>query len=431
MQQELSRWPEASSPEKVAYAIRHLESFEFSALDLTRDDLVHVLLAVFQSNSVMDIVGISEMKMRRFILASRRRMWQLPFHNFCHVCDVVQHVHALLTSTGLHKQLPHTDQFALLVAALCHDLEHPGVSNVELALKYSLGPADAYSTVLSLEEHHASVALELISDKDIDLFSEAEPGTLQAFKSTVTGIIMATDMRHHDDYCRRLHSGDDVLGVSRLSRTGGPAAEEDAAQGDLNQFIMQVLLKAADVCNVVKPFHVAKKWAVRITDEHFAQGDLECRSRLPVTPSYDRRSNTRVGAQLNFIRIIRPFFSSVCGLFPALQRPLMVQLAENEAQWGYYTDEVLLLEEGTFPSYGSCNPRSSIGSSMSATPTTSQPPPIRRAGDRHESHDVEITINMQPPTSLPLGVFAHVRDDKYEHVRDDKLSGRHMGADNV
>ena len=48
---------------------------------------------------------------------------------------------------------------------------------------------------------------------------------------------------------------------------------------------MQVLIKSADISNVLKPFAVARGWALRVMDEFFLQGDLESQYGLPVTVS--------------------------------------------------------------------------------------------------------------------------------------------------
>jgi hypothetical protein len=34
---------------------------------------------------------------------------------------------------------------------------------------------------------------------------------------------------------------------------------------------MEVLMKSADISNVVKPFEIAKKWAIRVMNEFFNQ----------------------------------------------------------------------------------------------------------------------------------------------------------------
>jgi len=43
----------------------------------------------------------------------------------------------------------------------------------------------------------------------------------------------------------------------------------------------------------LKPFPIAKKWAMRVTDEFFLQGDKERAQKMPTTPMCDR--NTQVG----------------------------------------------------------------------------------------------------------------------------------------
>lgn len=116
----------------MADTISLIGTFQFNALDLSKDDLMHVLLAIFQGNTVLDKISIPEAKAKRLILAVRDRMSDVPFHNFWHVCDVVQHVYALVAATGLHRRFSRTEQLALIVAALCHDVEHPGVANVGL-----------------------------------------------------------------------------------------------------------------------------------------------------------------------------------------------------------------------------------------------------------------------------------------------------------
>ena len=51
---------------------------------------------------------------------------------------------------------------------------------------------------------------------------------------------------------------------------------------------------------MLKPFPVARRWALRVTDEFFLQGDVERDLGLdPVTPSCDRRTQSRVAMQVS------------------------------------------------------------------------------------------------------------------------------------
>ena len=48
-----------------------------------------------------------------------------PYHNWRHVADVTQTAYALAVASGLMRAMPDRERLALLMAALCHDLEHP------------------------------------------------------------------------------------------------------------------------------------------------------------------------------------------------------------------------------------------------------------------------------------------------------------------
>ena len=52
-----------------------------------------------------------------------------PYHNFRHAVDVLQTVYVLIRTMSGGEYLTHLEIFGIMVAALCHDLEHPGLNN--------------------------------------------------------------------------------------------------------------------------------------------------------------------------------------------------------------------------------------------------------------------------------------------------------------
>ncbi len=63
-----------------------------------------------------------------FIHAIRKNYFDVPFHNFYHAVDVLQTVYSLLTTFECDKVLATpSERIAILLAALCHDLRHPGM----------------------------------------------------------------------------------------------------------------------------------------------------------------------------------------------------------------------------------------------------------------------------------------------------------------
>ena len=48
-----------------------------------------------------------------------------PYHCWAHVADVTQAVYAIGLLSGALDTMPDGERLALLMAALCHDVEHP------------------------------------------------------------------------------------------------------------------------------------------------------------------------------------------------------------------------------------------------------------------------------------------------------------------
>ena len=79
-------------------------------------------------------VGISVDKLQRFIIGVRDRMLDNPYHNWFHIFDVTQTTYSLALLCGIMDRLSDMQVFALIISALCHDLEHPGVNNVFVSI---------------------------------------------------------------------------------------------------------------------------------------------------------------------------------------------------------------------------------------------------------------------------------------------------------
>jgi len=107
-------------------AKRQLLSFDFDPTALPSDVLCHLAMAMFVSAGLPE--GVGQDSVRRLILAVRASMPDNSYHNFFHVIDVLQTTNALATATGTMPRLDSFERFALLSTALCHDMEHPGVS---------------------------------------------------------------------------------------------------------------------------------------------------------------------------------------------------------------------------------------------------------------------------------------------------------------
>eukprot|EP00735_Rhodelphis_limneticus_P009162 TRINITY_DN2576_c0_g1::TRINITY_DN2576_c0_g1_i1::g.19449::m.19449 TRINITY_DN2576_c0_g1::TRINITY_DN2576_c0_g1_i1::g.19449 ORF type:complete len:189 (-),score=54.57,sp/O95263/PDE8B_HUMAN/34.91/6e-12,PDEase_I/PF00233.14/1.5e-17 TRINITY_DN2576_c0_g1_i1:597-1118(-) len=102
-----------------------------------------------------------------------------------------------------------------------------------------------------------------------------------------------------------------------------------------------MLLKAADIGNVLRSFLVAEKWATVLSNEFFSQGDTERRLGMTVTPSFDRQNenNTLPASQVGFYTLFcLDFFTTLVSFTPEFKcRTFTMQ--RNYAQWCWRKEE--------------------------------------------------------------------------------------------
>jgi hypothetical protein len=329
----LPEWP-AIDDDLFAPSKRHLLSFDLDPTTLPSDVLCHLALEMFVSAGLP--AGLATPRVRCFILAVRASMLDNPYHNFYHVIDVMQTTNALATCTGTMARLDAWERFALLSAALCHDMEHPGVTSQFLSKAAGDATRGKYKDIIFrdalLEKHHALRALEFMCDRDVGILEGLSSAQYYHFRSSVSKIILATDMTRHNEYVKNLQE-------FAVRRAEDPAVEID------KQLAMELMVKCADISNVVKPVAVARRWALRITDEFFLQGNAERAMGMDISPTCDRFSISRVELQTGFIdHVAAPLFTLFAAAFPqdGFETPL-AQLRHNRALYALCSD--LDLEE--------------------------------------------------------------------------------------
>lgn len=213
------------------------------------------------------------------------------------------------------------DQYALLVAALCHDIGHQGRTNpflVELGNELAL----RYNDKSPLENMHCAKLFEIASNQDTDVFKQMDKETKKQARRICIAAILHTDNVNHFEMVRE---------ISKIYEMASDLCELQASQPDLlPQYIEQVMQKNslqwlelflhfADVSNPLKPFPVCQKWAWRVLDEFFEQGDEEKSLGLPVGMLNDREKINRPGSQHGFIQfLVAPLVFGTVRIFPDL-----------------------------------------------------------------------------------------------------------------
>lgn len=281
----------------------------------------------------------------RFFAAVEKEYLNNAFHNFSHATDVLHGVAKMLRLTNSENFLTELEQFSLLIAAIGHDIGHPGVNNGflsevghELALQYNdLSP---------LENHHVSKLYSIIQIEETNVFSVLSKEHYKEVRKYCIETILHTDMMGHQamvkDLTMLFQMNLEVFTGGLTGSAGAPGPEVDIfAQPDTKLLIMENILHSADVSNPCRSWEVSYAWAMCVLEEFFSQGDQEKMLGVPVQMLNDREKVNRPNSQIGFLEfLIAPFFAAQIRLFHNLHE-YGDHLAHNIVKW-----EDMWAEEG-------------------------------------------------------------------------------------
>ena len=162
-------------------------TMNYDALSKSDEDQLAHLVRMLENMKVPATLRKPVEDVIPFVCEVKAKMPNNPYHNSRHVTDVTQCMYTLLLATKVAHRLEPIELAAAFVGAICHDLDHPGLSNTwqnneqtELARKY-----DGESP---LEHHHLDEFVALAAK--YDLLGNIEPAQAARFKEIVTEMIL-------------------------------------------------------------------------------------------------------------------------------------------------------------------------------------------------------------------------------------------------
>lgn len=323
-----------------------LHCWECDIFAVEQSQLTAVAMEIFVRSRTVQELGIPTDALTAFISrVSKRYRAMNPYHNFRHAVDVTQTMFTLL-HTPLGAALSHLDRFSLLVASLCHDLDHPAQDNMyQINTRNKL--AITYNDKSVLENHHAAETFRIIAHKPSNITRDFSDLQWKSFRKTVIALILATDMTSHFSLVGQLDTvlanGHVTPQHTTVSPAAGTAADPTVTatvpagvvpeSPEEHLMLLQVLLHSSDISNPCKEWVAARLWSDLILKEFLAQGDLERAAGLPVSPNGDRNTMHQATLSLNFIDfIVAPLFVSLRRLLPTLPQPCR-HLRRNRENW--------------------------------------------------------------------------------------------------
>ena len=320
--------------------VQNFQNWNFDVLSIaSTEELGMLVVSMFTAVEVKAVYSIPTSVLFKFVAAIREKYLSTnPYHNFYHATDVLQTVFCILTSMGAKEHLHHIDTFCLMIAALAHDVGHPGLNN-SYHVNAQTDLAVTYNDQSVLENMHSAILFRTLKDSTQNILGYLDVDTLRKARKRIMNLILSTDMASHFDITKEI----DSLLQSPMKGTndGGSRARRKVLGLPERAVLSQGIMHLADISNPAKPWRVSKAWSDLVLEEFFMQGDREQQLGLPISPNMDRRTTKQEILSLNFIDfIVTPIFIATTNILPAMKKACDI-LASNRNEWDTMREEAL------------------------------------------------------------------------------------------
>ena len=231
---------------------------------------------------------LDELKLDKFLMALSRTYQNKKalYHTSLHGTDVCYSTLLILTflknDENKIENISELDKVSLIIAALGHDVGHPGLTN-----QFLINSRDELSTIYNdrsvLENFHCAKTFQLLGNNELNIFSNFSNEDFLSLRKKIIGEILSTDMSFH-------------LNIINEYREYKKSRDEKLGQNQLN-FITHI----ADLFHNYRKFDISIRWIELLSNEFWNQGDKEKELGLPVSFMCDRNNIDVPASQIAFL----------------------------------------------------------------------------------------------------------------------------------
>eukprot|EP00842_Homolaphlyctis_polyrhiza_P000172 jgi/Hompol1/1155/HPOL_001331-RA len=190
-----------------------------------------------------------------------------PYHSFYHAIDMTYMTYYLLHDMGIREQLDLTsaDVAALLLAAIAHDVLHPGTNNL-FQVNSSTPVAKLYHNQSVLENQSMHYVLDLLTTKytflesfhfeDLQASNTPHQEIIVRIIDTISDAILKTDMAFHfslleqvatlaDSYAEQMTTGSPSLSYSSTMHSINSPSNRNTEPDLIRKSFMRLLSEAS------------------------------------------------------------------------------------------------------------------------------------------------------------------------------------------
>ncbi|XP_039285353.1 cGMP-dependent 3',5'-cyclic phosphodiesterase-like [Nilaparvata lugens] len=230
--------------------------FSFPTRTIPRKVTVHIAFQMFEVLGFVKRFQIDRDHLAKFLLYIQRGYRDTPYHNWDHAFSVFHLLCLLLRNLNLIEKghLTWVQGLALVVSAVCHDIDHRGTNN-QFQMASGTILASLYSSEGSvMERHHVSQTMCILNTEDCNIVSHLNEQEYKSFIDLVSRLIIATDLSNH----------------FRVIDSQGAMAREgyDPTNSQHRELLLHLLMTCGDLCDQIKPWEACHKVTVSTTQLH-------------------------------------------------------------------------------------------------------------------------------------------------------------------
>lgn len=305
----------------------NLFSFTFHDFDLSDEDTCRATLRMFLQCNLVEKFHIPYDVLCRWILSVKKNYRPVKYHNWRHALNVAQTMFAMLKTGKMERFMSDLEILGLLVACLCHDLDHRGTNNA-FQTKTESPLAILYSTS-TMEHHHFDQCVMILNSESNNIFQALSPSDYKDVMRVVETAILSTDLAmYFKKKSKFLELVDD--------------GEFDWQSQEKKELLCGMMMTACDVSAIAKPWEVQHKVAKLVADEFFDQGDLEKLqlNQQPIAMMDREKKDELPQMQVGFIDMIcLPLYKTLSDTFPWIA-PLYAGTMDNRQRWQDLAEKV-------------------------------------------------------------------------------------------
>ena len=271
------------------------------------------------------------------------------YHNSLHGADITQTI-CLFFNNSNAEEVCHAqviDLLSIIIAALGHDIGHPGLTNT-FQINSSSDMAITYNDSSCLENFHLCTLFKTIRKDEYNIFEKLSPQDYKNIRKKMISEILATDMAIHGKVLNNIRSKIPEYLLTNEKEDNKNKIKKFELITDINneqttneekQALFDYFIHSADLGHNTKLFNISLRWVKLLSEEFWLQGDKERKMNLNISFLCDRDTTIVPKSQVGFIGgFIIPTYNFLVIMFPTLSYTIE-NAKDNLNKWQKLADE--------------------------------------------------------------------------------------------